>query len=85
MVDNIVMLEDDKRYVILDEKELDNVRYYYGLRLDDKEEPTDVYLFFKESRYGDDIYLAPVEDEKIKKILLTAFTIDFLDKAYDEV
>lgn len=84
MVDNIVMLEDDKQYVILDEKELDSVKYYYGLRLDDNEEPTDMYLFFKESRYDDDIYLTPVEDENIKKILLTAFTVNFLDKVYDE-
>lgn len=84
MVDNIVMLEDDKQYVILDEKELDSVKYYYGLRLDDNEEPTDMYLFFKESRYDVDIYLTPVEDENIKKILLTAFTVNFLDKVYDE-
>lgn len=84
MVDNIVMLEDGKQYVILDEKELDSVKYYYGLRLDDNEEPTDMYLFFKESRYDDDIYLTPVEDENIKKILLTAFTVNFLDKVYDE-
>ena len=48
MVDNIVLLEDDKKYVILDEKVLNNVKYYYGLRLTDKEIPTNMYLFFKE-------------------------------------
>ena len=39
MVDKIVELEDNRSYVILDKTELDNKVYYYGLRLDDKEEP----------------------------------------------
>ena len=85
MVDNIVTLDNDKKYVILDEKELNNVNYYYALRLDDNEEPTNNYLFFEETKDGSDIYLAPVEDESMKGILLTTFTASYLDKVYDEV
>ena len=85
MVDKIIELDNDKKYVILDSKKLDKVNYYFGLRLDKNETPTNNYLFFEESKIGDDVYLAPVEDDKTKGILLTAFTINYLDKVYDIV
>ena len=85
MVDSIVELENNNKYVLLDNKELNNVNYYYGLRLEEKEEPTNNYLFFEETKDGNDTYLAPVEDENLKGLLLTAFTINYLDKVYDNV
>jgi hypothetical protein len=85
MVDKIVELENNNNYVILEETNLNNVKYYFGLRLDDKEEPTNNYLFFEESIEGSDTFLTPVEDDDMKGLLLTAFTVNFLDKVYDEV
>ncbi len=83
MVDQIIELENKKKYVILDSKILDDVNYYFGLRLDDKEEPTNNYLFFEEIIEDNDTYLNPIDDENMKKILITAFTINYLDKIYD--
>lgn len=85
MVDKIVELENNKSYVILDETVLNNVKYYFGLRLSENEQPTNNYLFFEEYQEGVDTFLAPVEEEDVKGILLTAFTTNFLDKVYDEV
>ena len=85
MVDKIVELENDNSYVLLDETLLNNVKYYFGLRLDENEEPTNNYLFFEETKEGNDTFLAPVEDEDEKKLLVTAFTVNFLDKVYDGV
>ncbi len=85
MVDKIVELENDKKYVILDGKKLNDTDYYFGLRLDENEEPTNNYLFFEETKVGEDTYLAPVEDEEMKGLLLTTFTVNYLDKVYDEV
>lgn len=85
MVDKIVELENEKIYVILDETLLNNEKYYFGLRLNEKEEPTNNYLFFKEFKDNTDTYLIPIEDESMKKLLTTAFTVNFLDKVYDEV
>lgn len=85
MVDKIVELENNKSYIILDETLLDNIKYYFGLRLDENEEPTNNYLFFEESKEGEDIFLTPIENENMKGLLLTAFTVNFLDKVYDEV
>ena len=85
MTDKIVELENNKSYAIIDETIIDNNKYYFGLRLNDKDEPTNNYLFFTEDKDNNDVYLTPVNDENIKKMLLTAFTVNFLDKVYDEV
>ena len=85
MVDKIVELENNKNYAILDETIIDNNKYYFGLRLNDKDEPTNNYLFFSEYKDNNDVYLTPITDNDLKGLLLTAFTINFLDKVYDEV
>ena len=83
MVDKIIELENNRKYVILDEKNLGNINYYYGLRLDKNEEPTNNYLFFQEIINNDNVYLAPIEDEKLRNTLLTTFTINHLTQVYD--
>ena len=85
MVDKIVELENNKSYVILEETNLNDIKYYLGLRLDENEEPTNNYLFFEEILDNDNVYLTPIEDDDMKGLLLTAFTVNFLDKVYDEV
>lgn len=85
MVDKIIELENGRNYVILDETLLSNLKYYFGLRLNANEEPTNNYLFFREFKDGNNIFLAPVEEEDIKGLLLTAFTVNLLNKTYDEV
>lgn len=85
MVDNIVELDNGKKYVLLDEKKLDKNNYYFGLRLDNNEEPTNNYLFFEETKDGNDVYLLPIEDENLKNLLLTVFTVNYVDKSYDNI
>ena len=85
MVDKIVELENNNSYVLLDETLLNGVKYYFALRLNKNEEPTNFYLFFEETKEGNDTFLAPVEDDDEKRLLVTAFTVNFLDKVYDEV
>lgn len=85
MIDKIIELEDYRKYLILDETILNDVTYYYGIKLDDNEEPTASYLFFEEIKDDDNVYLYRVEDEKLKGVLLTSFTINYLDMIYDEV
>lgn len=85
MVDKIVVLDNEKSYVILDETFFKGTKYYFGLRLDENEEPTNNYLFFEESIGSNDIYFFPITDDNIKNLLLTAFTVNFLNMVYDEV
>lgn len=83
MVDQIVELENGENYVILDKTDLDGRIFYYALRLDDKEQPTKNYLFFEELKSRNDVYFEPVEDEDTKGALLIAFSINYLNMAYD--
>ena len=83
LLDKIVELENDRSYVILDQTMFENNKYYYGLRLNSNEEPTNNYLFFEEIKDEEDIYLEPIHDEQLKGYLLTTFTVDFLNKVYD--
>ena len=85
MVDKIVELENNKSYVLLDESILNDSKYYFALRLNENEEPTTNYLFFEELKDDDNIFLSPILDDELKKLLLTSFTVNFLDKVYDEV
>jgi len=85
MVDKIVELDNNKKYVILDETNIDDVTYCFGLRLTEDEEPTNNYLFFEEIKDNDNIYLNKVTDDKLKGLLLTSFTINYVGKVYDEV
>lgn len=81
----IVELENEKKYLILDEVNLKNIKYYFGLRLDENEEPTNNYLFFEETKMDNEVYLIPIDNNELKELLLTTFTVNFLDKVYDEV
>lgn len=85
MVDKIVELENNKSYAIIDETIIDNNKYYFGLRLTNNDELTNNYLFFEELKEGNDTYLTPITEKNMKGLLLTAFTVNFLDKVYDEV
>lgn len=85
MVDKIVELSDNKSYIILEETILNNNKYYLGLRLNKNNEPTNNYLFFEETINNNNIYLTPIEDENIKSVLLTSFTMNFLEMVYNEI
>ena len=85
MVDKIVELENKKNYLLLDEKELNNTKYYFGLRLNEDNEPTNNYLFFEEFSNEKDTFLIPIEEDNLKELLLTSFTINYLGKVYDEI
>lgn len=85
MVDKIVELENNRSYIILDETLLKDNKYYFGVRLNENEEPTNNYLFFEETIDNDDTYLTPIEEDSVKNVLLSLFTINFLEKVYDEI
>ena len=81
MVDKIITLSNQKKYLILDETNIDNKKYYLALRLEN-DKPTNNYLYFEEMANDN---LKPVNNEAIRETLLTSFTVNYIDKVYDEV
>ncbi len=82
-VDKIVELDNNRSYVVLDKTLLNDKNYYYALRLDDDNNPTDNYLFFEEEKDEGEYYLNPINDENLRNLLTIAFTINFMNMAYD--
>lgn len=83
MENKIVELENGYSYVMLDKKILENRIYYFALRLGENDEPTQNYLFFEEVNSDGEECLFPITDAETKGLLLTAFTVNYLDKVYD--
>lgn len=81
MLDKIITLDNKKKYLIIDETIIDNTKYYLAILLENNK-PSNKYLYFEEI---DNNNLKPIIDEDIKDMLLTSFTIDYIDKAYDEI
>ena len=81
MLDKIITLDNKKKYLIIDETIINNTKYYLTI-LFENNKPSNKYLYFEEI---DNNNLKPIIDEDIKDILLTSFTINYIDKAYDEI
>ena len=81
MLDKIITLDNKKKYLIIDETTIDNTKYYLSILLEDNK-PSNKYLYFEEINNNN---LKPIIDEDIKDILLTSFTINYIDKVYDEI
>ena len=79
MVDKIVKFKNDDEYLLLDEAMLEGKKYYLGIKVEEDNEPTSVYLFFEEIEKDKKIILNPVWNEEMKGLLLTAFTVNFME------
>ncbi len=74
-VGNIVTLEDNKEYLILEELEKDGTKYLYSVRVLIDETPTDEYLIFSYQKDENGEYLVEVQD----KVLYDQLVEDFKD------
>ena len=83
MVDQIVKFKNDEEYLILDETVLDNKTYYLGIKIEENNEPTSIYLFFEKVEKEGKVILNPVWDESMKGLLLTSFTVNFVNMTYE--
>lgn len=85
MVDKIIKLENNIKYILLDETILSKIKYYVGLKLNENNEPTNEYQYFEEKKDKNNIFLKPVINDKIKDLLLTSFTVNYFNNVYEEV
>jgi len=71
MLNKIVVLENGKKYVLVNQAIYKGDSYYTGIvTTEDEEDVTGEFAFLKESKEGEDVYLEPVSDPEILKILL---------------
>lgn len=88
-VGNIVTLENDLEYLILEDLVLDSKKYVYTVRTLKDETPTDEFLIFEVLTNSDGEYVKPVNDKVLYDNLIEKFKDIVADKVlngdYDEM
>lgn len=88
-VGNIVTLENDLEYLILEELTMDSKKYIYTVRTLKDETPTDEFLIFEILTNADGEYVKPVGDKALYDELIEKFKDIVADKVlngdYDDM
>lgn len=72
-VGNIVTLQNDLEYLILESMDYDEKKYVYAIRVLEDESFTDEYVIFEAFINGDEEYLKIVDDKKVYDELIEEF------------
>ncbi len=79
-VGNIVTLENNQEYLILEELTKEGHKYVYSVRVLEDETPTDEYLIFESIIRDNDEFLKPVNDKELYDSLIEDFKDIVADK-----
>lgn len=82
--EEILTLEDNVEYMVLDTAEFNHDKYLYCVEIDEEEMPKDTYKYFKEVKEDGILYTEEVEDENIIEALTSIFTINVIDNVTNE-
>ena len=82
--EDIITLEDNVEYMVLDTAELNHEKYLYCVEIDQEEMPTDEYKYFKEINENDILYTEEVENQDVIEALTALFTASALESVTDE-
>lgn len=82
--DTLITLDDNTEYALLDETTLDNKKYFFAIKVDNKtKEPTDEYEIFIEEKDNNDIYMDIITDDTLKESLMVEFTNNYMNMIKD--
>ena len=67
---DVITLEDNTQYILINETELDDKKYFSAMQIDENGQfDKDSLAFFEYVTENNEEYLEDVEDEKLKQIL----------------
>ncbi len=76
--DTIITLDDNTKYVLMDETIKDNSKYFFAIKLDKKDNPTTEYEIFEVEKDGKDTYMNTLEEGEFKEAILLEFTHKYI-------
>ncbi len=82
--EDIITLEDNVEYMVLDTAELNHEKYLYCVSIDKEEMPTDEYKYFKEVNENGTLYTEEVENQDIIEAITALFAASILESVTDE-
>lgn len=83
-INDVLTLNENEEYLILDMAELNNETYLYSVLIDENDMPTKEYAYLKKTEEDGEIYVEEVEDEELQKVLTALFTSNFVNEAIGE-
>lgn len=78
--ENIIVLDDDSKYMLLDETNIEEYKFFFAVKLNENDEPTTQYEVFKEVLEEGEIYIDILDDSNYKQALLIDFTNNYMNK-----
>lgn len=78
--ENIIVLDDDSKYMLLDEIKIEESKFFFAVKLNKNDEPTTQYEVFKEVVEEGEIYIDILDDSNYKQALLIDFTNNYMNK-----
>ncbi len=82
--EDVITLDDNKDYLILDTAELLGKKYLYTVEVDKDDMPTTNYKYYEVTEDSDGISVEEVVDEKVLEAILNIFTINYLSDSIDK-
>lgn len=82
--DTIITLDDNSMYALLDETIIDNKKYFFAIKLDNKtNNPTTEYEIFELVTEDSETYMDTLEDTLLKETLMIEFTNNYMHMIND--
>lgn len=77
--DTMITLEDGQSYVLLDETEINEKKYFFAVKIDNEtQNPTTEYEVFEEEIEDGDTYMVTLDDGDFKQAILIDFTNNYM-------
>ena len=78
-IEDIITLEDNKEYLILDIIELNKERFLYCVEIDEEEMPKQEYKYLKEIIENGEVFTEEVKDKDLLEALTALVLADNLE------
>lgn len=78
-IEDIITLDDNKEYLILDIIELNKERFLYCVEIDEEEMPKQEYKYLKEIIENGEVYTEEVKDKELLEALTALVLADNLE------
>lgn len=79
-INDVVTLENNEEFLILDITELNHEKYLYCVGIDKNDMPTKEYIYLRGLESDNGLLVEKVEDEDLMKALTALFTANFVSE-----
>ena len=77
--DTMITLEDGETYVLLDETEINEKKYFFAVKIDEEtKNPTTEYEVFEEEIEDGETYMVTLDEGDFKQAILIDFTNNYM-------